>query len=151
MPDSSLWDEPDYVVKIFLTMLALKDSDFIYRGNAYNLAKRSKKSEQEVLDAWKILASPDRRRLEPQPHEGRRIQSVDDGWLILNAQKYQEMMQEEMEKARWRRAQKAKREREKAEALTKRGLPLTGELEHEEALNNGATDEQLAKIVEKHL
>lgn len=147
MPDSSLWDEQDYVVKIFLTMLAKKDADFIYRGNAYNLSKQSRKSEQEVLDAFKILSSPDTKRLEPQPFEGRRIQAVEDGWLILNAQKYQELMQIEMEKARWRRGQKAKRERDKL----KRGLPLAGEAEYCEAERNGATPEQLQAIMDKHL
>ena len=53
--DSSIWDEPDYVVKVFLTMMALKDSDHIVRLTAYQISKRAKKDELEVLDALKIL------------------------------------------------------------------------------------------------
>jgi hypothetical protein len=90
--DSSLWSEPDYVCKIFITMLALKDADHVVRYNAFGLAQRSHKSEQEVLDALKRLASPDRKRLEKQAFEGRRIQRVGDGWLILNGQFYQDLM-----------------------------------------------------------
>lgn len=101
--DSSIWLEPDYVVKVFLTMLAKKDSDMVVRGSAFNIAQWAKKSEQETLDALKILSSPDTKRIEPQPHEGRRIQRVEDGWLILNGLVYRDLMVKENEKARKRR------------------------------------------------
>lgn len=107
--DSSLWAEPDYVCKIFITMLAMKDSDDVCRMNPYQLAQRSRKTEVEVLDALRLLSSPDTIRVEPQPFEGRRIQAVEDGWLILNGEKYREMVRDEMKKARWRRAQAAQR------------------------------------------
>lgn len=90
--DSSIWHEPDHVCKIFITMLAIKDADHIVRHNAFQIANKAHKSEKEVIEALKILAAPDKRRLEPQPFDGRRIQKVDDGWLILNGQKYREMM-----------------------------------------------------------
>lgn len=112
--DSSIWDEPDHVMKVFLTMLALKDHDNIVRFNAYQLAIRARKTELEVLDALKILSSPDNRRVEPQPHDGRRIQAVEDGWFILNAEKYRAMVQDEMRKARLRRAQANFRRKKKA-------------------------------------
>lgn len=90
--DSSLWVEPDYVVKIFLTLLAKKDADEIVRGSAFNIACWAKKTEAEVLDALKILSAPDTKRLEPQPFEGRRIEKVEGGWMLLNGGKYQEEM-----------------------------------------------------------
>ena len=81
--DSSLWEEEDYVVKVFLTMLALKDADHIVTQNAYALGRkcwpRDNKAEAKVLDALKILSSPDKKRLEPQPNEGRRIKKVEGG------------------------------------------------------------------------
>jgi hypothetical protein len=118
--DSSIWEEPDFVCKIFVTMLALKDSDDVCRVNAYQLGRRSHKTETEVLEALRILSSPDSRRLEEQPHDGRRIMATDDGWMILNGEKYREMMQDEMRKARWRRAQAKKRakDRESKESAT---------------------------------
>lgn len=111
--ESSLWDQNDAVVKIFLTMLAKRDADDIYRGTAYALGRHSRKSESEVLDALKILSSPDTQRIEPQPEQGRRIKAVDQGWLIINAEKYRAMVQIEMKRARNRKAQAAWRERQK--------------------------------------
>lgn len=90
--DSSLWCEPDFVVKVFITMLAKKDRDNVVRGSAFNISQWSKKTEKEVLEALKLLANPDTRRLEPQPFEGRRIEKVEDGWLILNGGYYQGLM-----------------------------------------------------------
>jgi hypothetical protein len=90
--DSSLWSEPDYVVKVFLTMLAKKDKDFVVRGNAYNISQWAKKTEEETIKALKILAAPDTQRIEKQPFEGRRIEKVEDGWLLLNGRHYQELM-----------------------------------------------------------
>lgn len=132
--DSSLWDEPDYVCKVFLTMMALKDEDHVYRGSAYELGKRAKKTELEVLEALKILSAPDKRRLEKQEHEGRRIEAVRDGWLILNGEKYREMISREMKRARDRKAQRARRER------LSRGegsRPLVGEDAYERAMDRG--------------
>jgi hypothetical protein len=111
--DSSLWDEPDYVVKVFVTMLAIKDPDFIVRKTAYQIARQARKTEAEVLEALKILAAPDTKRLEPQPYNGRRLEKVKDGWLILNGEKYQEKMVQHFKRARWARAQAAKRERDR--------------------------------------
>ncbi|MBU6231552.1 hypothetical protein KGP36_02695 [Patescibacteria group bacterium] len=105
--DSSIWAEPDYVVKIFITMLALKDSDQVVRYNAFALAQRAHKTEKEVLDALNILSSPDDKRLEPQPFEGRRIERVEDGWKLLNGQFYEDMM-----RGLNRRAYKAAKQRE---------------------------------------
>lgn len=118
--DSSLWDEEDAVIKVFMTMLATKDSDHVCRLTAYNLHKKTGKSETEILEILKILASPDTRRKEKQEFDGRRIKAVEDGWLILNGEKYRAMVQKERERARWRRAQAKARER-------KRGTPMAGE------------------------
>ena len=140
---SSLWDEPDPVVKVFVTLLALKDPDFIVRKTAYQIAHESRKTEAEVLEALKVLSSPDTKRLEPQPHEGRRLERVSDGWLILNGKKYQEKMREEAERARWRKAQAAKREREKKPKPSHNGSSAA----YESALKAGASQEQLDAIV----
>jgi hypothetical protein len=97
--DSSLWDEPDHVRIVFITLLAKKDADMIVRGTAYNISRWARKTEQETLEALKILSSPDVRRIEPQPFEGRRIERKDDGWLILNGNYYQKLMQDVHRKA----------------------------------------------------
>ena len=122
--DSSLWAEDDVVVKVFLTMLAKKDSDHVVRGTAFNIGRWANKSEQEAIRALEVLSSPDTKRLEPQENEGRRIRKVDGGWLILNGAKYEEEMRRVS-----RQAYQAKWAREHRAGL-KNGKPLPGELEH---------------------
>jgi hypothetical protein len=145
--DSSIWDEPDHVVKVFCTMLALKDSDHVVRLNAYQLSKRSRKTEVEVLDALRILASPDQRRQEKQEYEGRRIELREDGWLILNGEKYREMMQKENERHRNLRAQAAWRRRQKQlqaqETMRRvRNGAIPGERANERGINNGTINSE---------
>lgn len=112
--DSSLWDEPDYVVKIFITILVKKDKDDIVRASAYNISRWARKTEAEVLEALKILSSPDSRRLEPQLFEGRRIERVEGGWKILNAEHYQREMRAANRREYLRDKQAEHRERVKA-------------------------------------
>jgi hypothetical protein len=136
--DSSLWDEPDYVIKVFLTMIAKKDRDQVCRGTAYNIAKWSRKTEQEVVNALKILSEPDTKRLEPQPYDGRRVERVDDGWLILNGKYYQDLMGTVN-----RRAKKAMYEKNRRERKKKFGgsTLLPGEMATVAAESNGASVE----------
>lgn len=108
--DSTLWAEDGNVVKVFMTMLATKDSDHVCRLDAYRMGRKCNIDELEVLEILKLLASPDKRRKSHQEFDGRRIRSVPDGWLILNGEKYREMVQKEMKQARWRRAQAKRRQ-----------------------------------------
>lgn len=127
--DSSLWVEPDHVVKVFLTMLALKDADHVVRYNAFGLAQRAHKTEKEVLEALKILSSPDRDRIEPQPHQGRRIERVGtEGWRILNGQVYEDMMRSLNRKA-YKAAKAAEYRRRKKEKEEIREAQIEGATE----------------------
>lgn len=110
--DSSLWEEPLHVRVLFLTMLAVKDWDHVVRVPDHHLRRKANLTDQQVLDGLKILSEPDRRSALPQPFEGRRIEKVEDGWLVLNGNKYQEAMREANQRARWAKAQREKRARE---------------------------------------
>jgi hypothetical protein len=116
--ESSLWEEDGDVVKVFMTLLARKDSDDICRLNAFNIHKLCNIDEVKVLEILKILTSPDARRVERQEFGGRRIKAVEDGWFILNGQKYRDMVEKERRQARWRRAQAAARSRAKKSGQT---------------------------------
>ena len=110
--DSSLWSEPDYVCKVFVTLLAIKNSDHVARITAFALGRKCwplepEKAEERAIAALKILSSPDNRRIEPQPFEGRRIEKVEDGWKVLNGQFYEDLMRETS-----RKVYKARKERE---------------------------------------
>jgi len=87
------------VVKVFLTLLAKKDADDVYHGTAYTLARQANKTEPEVLEALHVLAGPDCRRTEPQDFDDRKLQAVEGGWLVLNAQKYREIISKQMKRS----------------------------------------------------
>ena len=121
--DSSLWREDDKVCKMFVTLLAIKDSDHVARGNAFTLGNKcwgsNPDAERMALDALKILQEPDTRRIEPQPFEGRRIEKVADGYLVLNGQAYEDMMRMVS-----RRVYKARKERERRERINNWRPPM---------------------------
>lgn len=94
-------------------MIAKKDMDNVVRGSAYNIASWAKKSEAETLKALEILSKPDTKRLEPQPYDGRRVERVEGGWLILNGKYYQEQMQKANRREYQRNWQAEKRARQK--------------------------------------
>ena len=143
--DSSLWCEPDHVVKVFLTMVAKKDADHVVRGSAFNIAQWAKKTEKETLDALKILQAPDSRRIEKQAYDGRRVEKVAGGWLILNGQYYQDLMRSINRKAYKAAKQKEYRQKSKASNYA------AGEAEYVVAEKKGATQEQLDTIQTRRL
>lgn len=121
--DSSLWCEPDYVIKVYLTMLAKKDRNHIVRGSAFNIAQWAKKTEAETLDALNILAAPDTKRIEPQEFEGRRIEKTPEGWWhILNGEKYRQMVSQIKSRSYRTMWQAEARAKEKAKSD---GIPAT--------------------------
>lgn len=128
--DSSLWEEPLHVRITFVTMMALKDADHVVRVKDHHLRRKANVTDQELIDALKVLSEPDRRTSITQDFDGRRIKRVEDGWLVLNGEKYQEMMRVSNQRARWARQKQAQRERQKCH-------PLPGERAYEEALRSG--------------
>jgi hypothetical protein len=99
------------VCKVWVTMLALQDSDHVVRKNLYQLGRAARKKEEEVAMALAVLSSPDTKR-KGQEYEGRRVQKVDGGWLILNGQYYEEMMRRvsrQVYQAKWARENRAKK------------------------------------------
>lgn len=96
--DSTLWEEPPHVRLMFLTMLMLRDPDHVVRLPLRVLSKKANldsdrdKAYKLAEEALIVLKSPDKRSPEKQGFEGRRIEAVEDGWLILNGAKYLQQM-----------------------------------------------------------
>lgn len=112
--ESSIWDEPYHVRVLWVTMLAIKDLDHVVRKNEYQLRKRANITEAELAEALKILTEPDLKR-PGQEFNGRRIERVEDGWLILNGQFYEEQMRKISR--RFYKARKQREYRREASAL----------------------------------
>jgi hypothetical protein len=134
--DSSIWDEDDEVFRVFMAMLSLKDQDHVVRLSPYQLSRRIRRSEQDVLKALVVLSSPDTKRMEPQEFEGRRIEQTEEGWKILNGEKYRYLVQLEMRRSRNRRSQKAWRDRQKL-----KNSPQAGERAAVKGVEDGSLDE----------
>lgn len=87
-----------------------------------------------VLDALKVMSSPDKRRV-GQPHEGRRIAAVDGGWVFLNGEAYRDEVKKIMKRARDARAQANYRARKAGKPLpypSARSVGNVGEISAEE-------------------
>ena len=116
--DSSINEEPPYVRWLFLAMLVLQDSDNVVRGyNAYKLHRRANLTIEQVEEGLKVLRGPDK-RYKNQPHDGRRIMEVEDGWKLVNGRFYQD----EMRKI-YRRNYQARKQREYRMSAERKDLP----------------------------
>lgn len=90
--DSSIWLEDSETVRVWITLLASMDEDgFCKFGSVKNLAIRANVPLAGTMKAVDILESPD--EISPgQDFDGRRIERVVGGWMVLNAKKYRDMV-----------------------------------------------------------
>lgn len=90
--DSSIWLESTTTRLVWLTFIAAMDEDgFVQFASVSNLAHRARVTKDEAQKAVECLESPDPDSSDPD-HEGRRIERVPGGWMILNAAKYRELV-----------------------------------------------------------
>lgn len=89
--DSSIWLEEPTTKVVWVTLIAAMNEDgFAHFSAPQNLANRAVLSLEDTLAAIKILESPDPNSAD-QDHEGRRIERVPGGWIVLNAKKYRDI------------------------------------------------------------
>lgn len=85
--ESSLWEE-DYPTRlVFLTMVCRCDAGGRVMAAVPGIARMAAVQLQEAEHALGRLQAPDPYSRTPD-FEGRRIEKIDGGWLILNYQKY---------------------------------------------------------------
>ncbi len=90
--DSSIWLESSPTRIVWLTMIAVMDEDgFAQFASVANVSHRARVSVEEAQEALRCLESPDVESSDPD-HEGRRLERVPGGWLVLNAQKHRDMV-----------------------------------------------------------
>jgi hypothetical protein len=90
--DSSIWLEPDATRIVWLTCLAAMDeAGFAQFAGIPNLAHRANVSLEAASEAVKCLESEDLNSSDPD-NEGRRIERVPGGWMVLNAGKYRSLV-----------------------------------------------------------
>lgn len=109
--DSSVWLEPTPTRIVWITLLAAMDEDgFCSFAAIGNVAGRARVTLEEAKSSLEILAAPDPESSDPE-NEGRRIERVSGGWIVLNATKYRDLVSRENAKEKTR--ERVKRFREK--------------------------------------
>jgi hypothetical protein len=84
---STIWSEPDETRIIWITMLAMANQRGVVETSIPGLAVLARVHVDKCRQAIATLESPDPDS-RSQEYDGRRIQKVDGGWLILNHAKY---------------------------------------------------------------
>ncbi len=124
--DSSIWLEPDSTRIVWLTLIASMDEDgFCPFACAANLANRALVPLDKTEQAIKTLEDPDPNSADPE-NEGRRIERVPGGWIVLNAAKYRAMATREVIRENNRKRVRAFRDRKRGNAaVTPRNASVT--------------------------
>lgn len=90
--DSSIWLAPDPHRLVWITLIAAMDQNgYASFACAENLASRARVSIDDTKAAIEAFEGPDPYAPE-QEYQGRRIERMDGGWLILNAEKYKNIV-----------------------------------------------------------
>ncbi len=111
--DSSIWDEDSDTCKVWITLLALADQDGYVRGSEGWLAGKSRVSLGKCVLALRKFKEPDIRSRTPD-NEGKRIEQLSDGWLILNYIAFRDKLSTDPKASATRERVRKHRERYKA-------------------------------------
>lgn len=147
LTDSTVWMCSKEVKILWVTMLVRKDPlTGIVELPLPGLARAAVLTLEETVAALKVLESPDPHS-QSKEHEGRRIQKVDRGWLILNHEHYQDAMQQiRIERRRAYQALKQRQYRAERKAELEKlakdypTVPKSVSRAEQEFVNNGGAE-----------
>jgi hypothetical protein len=110
---STIWQEPNDCRVLWITILALKDREHICRATVPALAKICNITPEQCEEYLQQFQEPDKYS-RSQDFEGRRIERVEGGYLVLNAEAYQWKGSIEARKEYIRQKVREHRERKRA-------------------------------------
>ena len=107
--DSSVWLEPTSTRIVWITLLAAMDEDgYCALSAPGNVRRASRVTLDEAVAALDTLQAPDPNSSDPDL-EGRRIERVPGGWIVLNAVKYRATATREQERTKAKERQRKHR------------------------------------------
>lgn len=109
---STIWGEDDKTRIVWITMLALKDSQHFVSASVPGLARQANVTLEDCERALEKLEGPDPHS-RSREHEGRRIEKTEGGWIILNGEKYRQRMSKDERREYLRQKQAEYRARKK--------------------------------------
>lgn len=104
---STVWSEPNEVRILWITMLAMANKHGEVMASVPGLARMAGITIDETEHGLSRFMEPDPYSRTPD-HEGRRIEKVEGGWLLLNHGKYRALMSAE-ERREYNRRKQAER------------------------------------------
>jgi hypothetical protein len=111
--DSTVWLQPTPTRIVWVTFLAVMDEDgFVALASVPNVARRAAVSLEEAAQAVACLEGPDPDSSDPD-HDGRRVERVPGGWMVLNAAKYSEIVTRTVARERTKERVRKHRDRKK--------------------------------------
>jgi len=112
---STIWREPATTKVVWITMLAMANRKGVVESSIPGLADAAKVTLEECQAALVKISAPDEWS-RTKEYDGRRIQEIDGGWLILNYEKHRATTDQEdiREKAR----ERARRSRASRSSVT---------------------------------
>lgn len=113
---STIWREEAHVKVVWITMLAIADRTGVVEASLPGLADAAKVSVEQCRHALGRLQAPDPDS-RTKDYDGRRVEEMDGGWLVLNYEKHRAKKDLEEERAQAR--ERAKRYRA-SRAVTER-------------------------------
>lgn len=116
---STIWREPDHVRILWITMLALRNKKHIVEASLPGLADAAKITIQECEEGLKILKSPDPYS-RSKNDEGRRILETEEGWFLINGEKWRQKLSVEDRNEYQRIKQREYRQKDKSLQNSKR-------------------------------
>lgn len=87
--NSSIWSEPLATRVLWITMLAMSDENGFVSTSLPGLVRAANIPKEDFISAIKALESPDEYS-RTEEYEGRRVEKIEGGWVILNFKKYRE-------------------------------------------------------------
>ena len=100
--DSSIWLEPSSTRIVWITLLAAMDEDgYAHFSAIQNLADRAHVSLEDTKKAIQALSAPDPES-ENQDNEGRRLERVPGGFIVLNAKHHRGLLNREIKREQTR-------------------------------------------------
>lgn len=87
---STVWREPDHIRILWITILALKDSDGEVFGSVPGLADTARITEDQCIEGLNRLMSPDPKS-RTKTSEGRRLEEIQGGWRVVNHDIYRKL------------------------------------------------------------
>lgn len=120
---STVWAEDHATFKVWITLLVLANEHGEVEGTVPGLTRLAMVSRDECERALAKFAAPDPDSRTPD-NDGRRIERIDGGWLLLNYQKYRAMASKEDSKSKTAERVRRHRERRRASNVTEGALQI---------------------------